>query len=97
MTHGPPRFTWDAAKNTANIRRHGVDFIEAVSVFCDDNAKLIDDPDHSESEDRFIILGLSSNLRVLIVCHCYRGDDEEIRIISARKALKHETKQYGGH
>ena len=97
MPHGPPRFSWDSAKNTTNIKKHGVDFLEAASVFCDENAKLIDDPDHSDDEDRFIIMGLSSKLRILIVCHCYRSDDEEIRILSARKALKHETKQYEGY
>jgi uncharacterized protein len=81
-------FSWDPAKSAANVKKHGVDFVEASSVFYDESARLIDDPDHSEQEDRFIILGRSSQFRLLLVCHCYRRDDGEIRIISARKALK---------
>ena len=96
MTSGSPHFTWDPGKNSENQKKHGIDFGEACSVFYDENAKLIDDPDHSEHEDRFIILGLSAKFRVLLVCHCYRGSDDEIRIISARKAMKHEISQYKG-
>ena len=70
-------------------------FEEAKTVFYDPNAKLIADPDHSEEEDRFIILGISNNSEVLAVCHCYRENDEVIRIISARKATTNEKKQYG--
>ena len=66
------RFEWDPSKATINVRKHGVSFEEAQSVFADERARLIDDPDHSEDEDRFILLGLSSSLRVLIVAHCYR-------------------------
>ena len=68
------------------MRKHGVRFEDAQSVFADDNAKLIDDPEHSEVEDRFVLLGLSSSLRLLVVCHCYRSEGNVIRIISARKA-----------
>jgi uncharacterized DUF497 family protein len=76
------------------MRKHGVCFEEARTVFFDENAKVIDDPDHSESEDRFVLLGVSSALRLLLVCHCYRQDDSVIRIISARKASPRESKQY---
>lgn len=64
------RFDWDAQKAAANLRKHGVDFEEARSVFYDELARLIDDPDHSESEDRFVLLGVSTRLRILVVCHC---------------------------
>ena len=87
-------FEWDDRKAAANLKKHGVSFEEAKSVFYDDRAKLIDDPGHSEDEDRFILLGMSSNLRVLVVCHCYRTDDGAIRIISARKATARETQSY---
>jgi uncharacterized DUF497 family protein len=76
------------------MRKHGVSFEEARTVFFDENAKVIDDPDHSESEDHFILLGVSSALRLLLVCHCYRQGDSVIRIISARKASPRESKQY---
>lgn len=89
-------FTWDSGKNADNKKKHGVDFTEACSVFYDENAKLIDDLDHSDNEDRFIIMGLSAKFRVLLVCHCYRDNEDEIRIISARKAMKHEINQYKG-
>ncbi len=91
----PLKFTWDEKKNTSNQKKHDVDFDEAKSVFYDDYARLIFDPDHSDDEDRFILLGLSSHLRLLIVCYCYR-QGETIRIISARKANKTEQKQYEG-
>ena len=89
------KFTWDENKNITNQKKHSVDFDEAKSVFYDDYARLIFDPDHSEKEERFILLGLSSRLRLLIGCHCYR-EGETIRIISARKANKTEQKQYEG-
>ena len=88
------RFEWDDRKATANAKKHGVRFEEARSVFVDERAKLIDDPDHSETEDRFAILGLSSAIRLLLVCHCYRGEGGVIRIISARKATAKESKNY---
>ena len=87
-------FTWDLKKNSANIKKHGVSFEEAKSVFYDDNARLMHDPDHSDEEERFLLLGLSERLNILIVCHCYREENEIIRIISARKATKNEKKQY---
>jgi uncharacterized DUF497 family protein len=87
-------FDWDSRKAAANLRRHGVSFEEAKSVFFDEHARLIDDPDHSEEERRFILLGLSSTLRLLTVCHCYRSEGEIIRIISARKATRAEAKFY---
>ena len=88
------RFEWDSRKAALNMRKHGVSFEEARTVFFDEYAKVIDDPDHSESEDRFILLGVSSALRLLLVCHCYRQGDSVIRIISARKASPRESKQY---
>ena len=88
------QFEWDKRKAAANARKHDVTFEEARTAFYDERAKLIDDPDHSEDEDRFVLLGLSSALMVLVVCHCYRGDDGVIRIISARKANAREMKSY---
>jgi uncharacterized DUF497 family protein len=87
-------FEWDERKSDANAKKHGVSFDEAKSVFVDERAKLIDDPDHSEDEDRFVLLGLSSALRLLLVCHCYRSESNVIRIISARKATAKESKSY---
>lgn len=87
-------FEWDKNKEQKNIVKHGINFDEAKTVFYDKEALLIFDPEHSEDEERFILLGLSSLANVLIVCHCYRGQDEKIRIISARKATKNEEKQY---
>ncbi len=89
------RFFWDKRKNASNKKKHGISFEEAETVFYDENARLIHDPDHSEDEDRFILLGMSFNLNILVVVHCYKRDDEIIRIISARKATKNESKQYG--
>jgi hypothetical protein len=87
-------FVWDEKKNLANRRKHGVSFEEAQTVFFDENAKLYFDPDHSEDEDRFLLLGLSFALRELVVSHCYRQSDAVIRIISARKADKREQHDY---
>ena len=87
-------FEWDAKKSALNVKKHGVSFEEAKSVFVDEHAKLIDDPDHSADEDRFVLLGLSSALRLLLVCHCYRGEGNVIRIITARKANANESKSY---
>ena len=89
-------FVWDEEKNKVNIKSHKISFQEAKTVFFDPNAKVIHDPDHSIEEDRFIILGLSKTLNILVVCHCYREKEEIIRIFSARKATKTECKQYGG-
>lgn len=88
------RFEWDDRKAAANEKKHGVSFEEARTVFFDERARLIDDPDHSEDEARFILLGLSSALRLLVVCHCYRSEGNVIRIISARKATARESKSY---
>lgn len=87
-------FRWDPKKDAYNREKHGVSFEEAKSVFYDEDARLINDPDHSEEEDRFILLGLSSSLRILVVCHCYRENESVIRIISARKATKSEARNY---
>ncbi|MFZ3116212.1 MAG: BrnT family toxin [Syntrophales bacterium] len=87
-------FEWDQVKNSLNKKKHGISFEEGQTVFVDENALLLHDPDHSHEEDRFILLGLSSNLRILVVCHCYRKNDKVIRIISARKATHSEQKQY---
>jgi uncharacterized protein len=87
-------FEWDDAKAKANVKKHGVSFDEAKTVFYDDRARLIDDPDHSEDEQRFILLGFSSGLKLLVVCHCYRTSEGVIRIISARKATKQEATSY---
>ena len=91
------KFEWDENKNSSNINKHGVTFEEAISVFFDENALLIYDPDHSNQEDRFIILGYSARANLLVVCHCYRQNEEIIRIISARKATKNEQMTYGGN
>ena len=88
------RFEWDETKNRQNIQKHGVSFQEAQSVFLDDHALRFYDPDHSKDEDRFLLLGLSFTLRILLVCHCYRTGDEVIRIISARKATRQERTHY---
>ena len=90
------RFDWDEKKNRANQKKHGVSFEEAQTVFLDENAIRYYDPDHSQDEDRFIMMGTSLQLGILVVCHCYRSDDMVIRIISARKADKNERTAYGG-
>ena len=91
------RFAWDRPKAADNLRKHGVSFEEACTVFADENARLKHDPDHSQGEDRFVLLGFSERLRVLIVSHAYREDDELIRIISARRATPREREQYGSY
>lgn len=88
------KFEWNEKKAKINIDKHGISFEEAATVFYDEQALLRDDPDHSDDEDRFILLGMSEMANVLIVCHCYRESDEIIRIISARKATKKESNQY---
>ena len=89
------QFEWDENKNTINKIKHHISFEEAETVFYDELALMIDDPDHSQDEERFIILGMSSKANLLIVCHCYRASDTVIRIISARKATKTEAMYYG--
>lgn len=88
------RFEWDENKNIANRKKHNISFEEAQTAFYDDNALLIDDPDHSEEEERFILLGFSHKANLLVVCHCYRQSESVIRIISARRATKNEEKAY---
>ena len=91
-----PEFHWDLEKDNANQKKHGISFEEAQTVFYDEKGRMIHDPDHSEDEERFLLLGMSAKPRMLMVCHCYRTHDAIIRIISARKATKNEEKQYGG-
>ncbi len=88
------RFEWDERKAKSNIVKHGVSFEEAKTVFYDSFALIISDPDNSETEDRFVILGFSEKARILVVCHCYREDETCIRIISARKATRKESSYY---
>ena len=80
------RFDWDPDKAAKNLEKHGVSFEEAKTVFYDDRAVMFDDPNHSQDEDRFLILGISQNLRLLIVSHCLREEGEIIRIISAKES-----------
>ena len=87
-------FEWDANKSITNQKKHHISFEEAQTVFYDENALLIDDPDHSEEEERFILLGFSRRANLLVVSHCYRQSESVIRIISARKATKTEEKSY---
>ena len=91
---GNIEFAWDPRKARSNLIKHGVSFEEAQSVFLDESARLIDDPDHSKDEDRFILLGYSLQARCLIVNHCYRESDFVIRLISARRAAKEEEEVY---
>ncbi len=83
------KFEWDKNKNLINIKKHKISFEEAKTVFYDEEALVIDDPEHSESEERFIILGLSQKANLLVVCHCYRACETV-----ARKATKFEMQQY---
>jgi uncharacterized DUF497 family protein len=88
-------FSWDEGKNRENLRKHGISFEEACTAFSDENARLKHDPDHSQDEDRFILLGFSAKLRLIVVSHVYKQDGQQIRIVSARKATRNERKQYG--
>jgi len=87
-------FEWDKQKEKANIKKHGISFEEARTSFYDENAIQFYDPDHSEDEDRFILLGTSYKLNTLVLCHCFREEETVVRIISARKADKDEVKSY---
>jgi hypothetical protein len=87
-------FEWDWQKAAANHAKHGISFDEAATAFADEQGLLLDDPDHSLEEDRFVLLGLSAQLRLLVVVHCYREADSVIRLISARKANPIERHQY---
>jgi uncharacterized DUF497 family protein len=88
------RFEWDEAKNRQSRRKHGVSFEEAQTVFLDENAIRFFDPDHSDDEDRFLMLGIGFRLRALVVCHCFRASDGIVRIISARRADRGEEADY---
>lgn len=88
------RFEWDEKKARQNIKKHRVSFEEAQGAFADAYARLIPDPDHSDDEDRFVLLGMSERLQILVVCHCYRENDLVIRLISARKATRPEQSLY---
>ena len=88
-------FEWDENKNRINQAKHKVSFEEAQTVFYDEQALVIDDPEHSQEEERFIILGMSAKANLLVVCHCCRSSESVIRIISARKATKTESSYYG--
>jgi len=87
-------FDWDENKNHINQKKHGISFVEACSVFFDESAILFDDPDHSDEEERFLLLGISNAANICMVCHCYRESDTVIRIITARKATKNEVNRY---
>ena len=89
-------FDWDSNKEMINIQKHGITFKEAASAFLDENALEADDTEHSQNEDRFLLIGRSRKLRLLVVCHCYRENNTVVRIISARKANNHEIETYGG-
>lgn len=88
------KFEWDSEKDSLNLKKHGVSFNEALSAFYDEYALQFFDPDHSDSEDRFLLLGVSHILNVLVVCHCFREEETVIRIISARKADTEEEQVY---
>ena len=90
-------FEWDNRKESANVKKHGISFKEARTSFYDESAIQFFDPDHSDEEDRFILLGLSHKLNTLIVCHCFKEEETTVRIISARKADKDETNAYWSH
>ncbi|MCL2420385.1 MAG: BrnT family toxin [Defluviitaleaceae bacterium] len=91
------KFEWDRGKNLSNIEKHGIAFKMAATSFFDPHAETYEDEEHSQDEERFIIIGISESERLLTVCHCYRGKDDSVtRIISARKATRHEEKLYGG-
>ena len=87
-------FDWDDKKDKKNQKKHGISFDEASTVFFDEKAILFDDPEHSDEEDRFLLIGMSNKANICLVCHCYRDDDDIIRIISARKATKKEESRY---
>ena len=88
------RFKWDKKKEKINIKKHGISFEEANSVFYDEKAIQFFDPDHSEDEGRFILLGISFKLRIMVVCRCFRESETVVRLVSARKADKDEQKEY---
>ena len=92
--HMDIEFEWDKRKASGNVRKHGISFEEARTAFFDESAVLYHDPDHSDEEDRFLLLGNSFKLNTVVVCHCFRESESKIRIISARKADKSEQTEY---
>jgi len=92
--HMDIEFEWDKRKASGNVRKHGISFEEARTAFFDESAVLYHDPDHSDEEDRFLLLGNSFKLNTVVVCHCFRESENKIRIISARKADKSEQTEY---
>ena len=90
------RFEWDPAKSAANAKKHGITFEDTQTVFYDDFAVQFFDEQHSSDEDRFLLLGLSSSAKLLVVCHCEREQGEVVRLISARRATKRESAFYRG-
>lgn len=90
------RFEWNLAKASANLKKHGISFEEAQSAFYDEFAVQFFDDEHSTTEDRFLLLGMSIEARLILVCHCERESGDLIRIISARRATKRESAFYGG-
>ena len=90
------KFIWNDDKHNANIQKHGIDFFEAATVFDNPNAVSAYDFEHSQDEDRFVIIGVSENMRMLMVCHCFKEGGDVVRIISARRATRGEAKLYGG-
>ena len=88
------RFEWDPSKDRANIKKHGVSFTEASSIFHDPTTLVASDMEHSRDESRFIAVGFSVLHRLLLVAHCYRAGDEVIRVISARKTTPRERRQF---
>ncbi len=89
-------FEWNSTKARSNLKKYGISFEEAQSVFYDEFARQFDDDDHSDEEERFILLGMSTKSRILVVCHCERASGDVIRIISARKATSREQYFYQG-
>jgi len=90
-------FEWNTRKDKANVRKYGVSFAEAKTAFFDENAIQFFDPDNSEDEDRFLLLGVSYKLNTLVICHCFKEKETVIRIVSARKADKDEEEAYWSH
>ena len=88
------KFEWDENKAQINVKKHGVSFDEAKTAFYDAAALVIDDPEHSDDEERFVLLGMSQNTRLLVVCHCLRENETVIRLISARKSSRTESSYY---
>jgi len=87
-------FEWDRDKHLSNIRKHGITFKVAAKAFFDPNAVTVDDDEHSQEEDRFILIGMNEHDKMITVCHCYRDDGNVVRIISARPPNQYEKQVY---